>query len=258
VTKPQHSLSELEQERVVPWGDPGLFAWHAARYRFALPFVDGKRVLDLGSGEGYGSALLADCADEVVGVDYSPAAVRHAAAAYPRSNVRFAVHDAAALDPSLGRFDAATCFEVIEHIEDQDALLEGLARLLSPTGVLILSTPNRLVEAAFESFVSGGENVYHVNLVSPVELRRRLRRHFGRVSLFGQAPAGNALYSILKALDVLNLRHRLVRAPQVQRQLATTVMGQNWRPQEMRFRFSRLLVRQSSITVAIASDPLVS
>jgi hypothetical protein len=77
------------------------------------------------------------------------------------------------------------------------------------------------------------------------------------VRLFGQVPSGNVLYSILKALDVLNLRHRLIRAPAFQRQLATTVMGQNWHPQEMSFRFNRLLVRQSIITVAIASDPLV-
>jgi SAM-dependent methyltransferase len=257
VSKPGRSLVHLEEERLVPWGDPGLFAWHVARYKFALPFLDGNRVLDVGCGEGYGSALLAERADEVVGVDYSPAAVRHASAAYARPNLRFEVQDAAALDPSLGRFDLGTCFEVIEHVEDQDAVLEGVARLLSPTGVLILSTPNRLVEASFERFVSGEQNEYHISLLSPAELRRRLRRHFRRVRLFGQAPSGNALYSVLKAFDVLNLRHRLIRGPQLQRQLATTVLGQDWRPQEMSFRFSRLLVRQSSITVAIASHPLV-
>jgi SAM-dependent methyltransferase len=223
-----------------------------------VPFVDGQRVLDVGCGEGYGSALLAEHAEEVIGVDYSPAAVRHASAAYARPNLRFEVQDATALDPSLGQFDAATCFEVIEHVEDQDAVLEGVGRLLRPTGVLILSTPNRLVEASFGRFVSGEENEYHINLLSPGDLRRRLRRHFARVRLFGQAPSGNTLYSVLKALDVLNLRHRLIRAPQAQRHLATSVMGQDWRPQEMSFRFSRVVVRQSSITVAIASRPLAS
>lgn len=256
MSKADRSLTNLEEERIVPWGDPGLFAWHVARYRFALPFVDGKRVLDIGCGEGYGSALLAERADEVVGVDYSPAAVSHASASYVRPNLRFAVQDAAALDPSLGSFDVITCFEVIEHLKDQDAVLAGAAGLLSRPGVLVLSTPNRLVDAPFERFVWDVHNEYHVALRSPAELRRLVGRHFRGVTLYGQAPHGNALHLILKSFDVLNLRHRLVPSLRLQRQLATTVMGQDWRPDEMSFRFTRFLARQSPITVAVASQPL--
>jgi SAM-dependent methyltransferase len=254
--KPDLSLTHLEEERVVPWGNPGLFAWHRARYQFALALVQGKRVLDLGSGEGYGAALLAERAREVIGVDYAPAAVDHASSAYRRANLTFVRGDAGKLDPALGPFDVITCFEVIEHLAGQESVLKAISAALAPTGLLVLSTPNKSVEAPFERFVSQGDNQYHIGLLAPGDLRGYLRNEFRHVTLYGQSPDGNALYLVLKSLDPFNLRHRLVRSLRVQRSLATTVMGQDWRAEEMSFRFSRLLVRQSPITVATASGPI--
>src|SRR6267143_3401980 len=108
--KPEASLYHINEERVVPWGDPGLFAWHRARSEFALLFVPNRSVLDIGCGEGYGAALLSVQAAEVVGIDYSPAAIGHARSTYRRRNLRFVVADATRLDPAIGRFDVVTCF----------------------------------------------------------------------------------------------------------------------------------------------------
>jgi len=80
MSKPDRSLRELDQERIVPWGDKRLFAWHLARYRFALQFLAQNRALDVGCGEGYGAMLMASHAREVVAVDYSPAAINHPSA----------------------------------------------------------------------------------------------------------------------------------------------------------------------------------
>ena len=55
---------------------------HLHRYFFAADLAEGKRVLDLGSGEGYGSAILAERAKSVLGVELDPEAVRHASARY--------------------------------------------------------------------------------------------------------------------------------------------------------------------------------
>ena len=51
---------EYTGERYLPW-EPNVQASyeHYHRYLLALPFAKGKRVLDLASGEGYGTALLA-------------------------------------------------------------------------------------------------------------------------------------------------------------------------------------------------------
>src|SRR5262249_16953249 len=61
--------------------------WH--RYLYASQFVAGKEVLDVASGEGYGSDLLARAAKHVVGVDADPEAVRHAGSKYLRPNLEF-------------------------------------------------------------------------------------------------------------------------------------------------------------------------
>lgn len=259
MAKSPRSLSHLEEERVVPWGDPMLFSWHRARYQFAAAHVAGRRVLDVGCGEGYGAALLAEHAREVVGVDYSAAAVDHAREAYPRSNLRFVVADATAPAPVVGQFDAITCFEVIEHIPSDDQLVAGLARMLKPDGCLFMSTPNALVDALFEAVSAREHNEYHVNLLRPAQLRRRVRRHFREVRLYGQYVGGNRLYTALKALDVFNVRHRLVRSPRLQRTVAERLMGQARLEASSApgtFGFSRLLVRQSAVLVLTARRPL--
>jgi 2-polyprenyl-3-methyl-5-hydroxy-6-metoxy-1,4-benzoquinol methylase len=245
VAKSERALHDIEEERAVPWGDPGLFAWHRARYQFALPLVEGRRVLDVGCGEGYGPTLLAERAREVIAVDYSPEAVRHARECYAHANVRFEVADAMALPASLGAFDVVTCFEVIEHIEQDDALLSGISRVLRPGGLLILSTPNALVDRLFESVGAHEHYEYHINMLSPAELRRRAQPHFRSVTLYGQSVRGNTMHAVMKGLDVLNLRHRLVRSAPLQRRIAAQFMGQVEPANPQAFRFSRRLVRQS-------------
>jgi SAM-dependent methyltransferase len=218
-----------------------------------LPRAAGKRVLDVGSGEGYGPALLAGRAAEVVGVDYSPAAVEHARSAYPLPNLRFDVMDANRLDPALADFDLVTCFEVLEHVDSPEALVRSLSGALRPDGVLVLSTPNETVDRLFRAV--GGHRLYeyHVSLVSPAELRRLMRRHFTSVVLYGQSERGSLLHAVLKGLDVFNLRHRLVRSQHVQIAVGESLGKPSERTQD--FRFSRLLVRQSPAIVVVARAP---
>jgi len=62
---------------------------HYHRYFFALQFCDKKEVLDVGSGEVYGSALLGIVAQNVFGVDLSPEALARASRNYGRVQVPF-------------------------------------------------------------------------------------------------------------------------------------------------------------------------
>jgi len=74
-------MDELEftGERLVPGkSPPELEAEHRARYEFAKKFVERMRVLDLGCGEGYGSIMLSEVAQSVVGVDRDIQAINHA------------------------------------------------------------------------------------------------------------------------------------------------------------------------------------
>ena len=64
---------------------------HLHRYLFARQFSLGKRVLDIASGEGYGSALLAQSAANVIGVDIAAEAVAHAKVKYQADNLEFKI-----------------------------------------------------------------------------------------------------------------------------------------------------------------------
>jgi ubiquinone/menaquinone biosynthesis C-methylase UbiE len=74
--------------------------------------LEGKRVLEVGCGKGRLTALAAARASSVYAFDLSAANVAAARAALTREQrrrVRFAVHDAEALDVERERFDVALC-----------------------------------------------------------------------------------------------------------------------------------------------------
>lgn len=81
-------LIEWTGERCVPWTpDVQVVYEHVHRYLWAADLVVGRRVLDLGSGEGFGAALLADAAEHVVGIDIDELTVEHSRLNYEGSNL---------------------------------------------------------------------------------------------------------------------------------------------------------------------------
>src|SRR3954463_13039175 len=88
-------LIDWTGERCVPWApDVQVVYEHLHRYLWAAQLVGGWRVLDLGSGEGFGSALLAETAASVVGLDVDRRTVEHAQLNWAGDNVSFDVGDA--------------------------------------------------------------------------------------------------------------------------------------------------------------------
>ena len=98
-------LIEWTGERCVPWApDVQVVYEHFHRYMWAARVVEGRRVLDLGSGEGFGAAILSGSAAHVVGVDVDERTVEHSQLNYGGSNLEFRL--GTALD--LSSFDG--CF----------------------------------------------------------------------------------------------------------------------------------------------------
>jgi SAM-dependent methyltransferase len=175
---------EWTGERFLPWrNDPTLAYEHLHRYLYASRFVAGKSVLDLASGEGYGSNLLAQSAAEVIGVDLAVEVVAHARQRYPRPNLEFLVGSITNVPISeTRRFDVVVCFEAIEHIEDHRGLLAEIVRLLEEDGVLIVSTPNK---NAYHQTIQQ-ENEFHVKELEFDEFRGLLQSRFQNVCFLGQ------------------------------------------------------------------------
>ena len=127
----ERSLSH--PERIVPdETEPGIVALHRKRYEFALPLCDGKHVLDAGCGVGYGTALLAEAARRVVGVDVTREAIAYARARYAAPNVEFDDGDVQGLERADAEFDVVVSFETIEHVPDPERFVAEMRRVLRP------------------------------------------------------------------------------------------------------------------------------
>ena len=140
-------MSELEftGERLVPGIYGKIAAEHLHRYALCFDFVKGKKVLDIASGEGYGSNLLARHAQEVIGVDISQEAVVHANKKYSNKNLVFHVGSVLEIPCEAEVFDVVVSFETIEHISDHRKMIAEIKRVLKPDGLLIISTPEKAV-----------------------------------------------------------------------------------------------------------------
>lgn len=155
--------------------------WH--RYAFATALTSGCHVLDAACGEGYGANLLARTAASVIGIDLSAQAIAHASARYLHPNLRFQQGDVLMLDGiAAASMDRVISFETLEHLGEQDRLLEIFARVLKPDGLLLISTPDRHVYTD----LSGQQNPHHVRELYREEFEALLKRHFPHFRLYGQ------------------------------------------------------------------------
>ena len=177
-------MLEWTGERFLPWAEGATIAYeHLHRYAFASQFVAGKRVLDLASGEGYGASLLARKAASVVGIDLDEATIRHAGHKYDQSNLSFLVGAITqAPIPESQCFDVIVCFEAIEHIEEHELLLDEIKRLMINDGLLIISTPNKVVYTD----ESGFENPFHAKELDFESFSRLLNQNFTQTCFLGQ------------------------------------------------------------------------
>ncbi|MDR1530228.1 MAG: class I SAM-dependent methyltransferase [Burkholderiales bacterium] len=170
------SLLEFTGERFIPGIHGEIVYEHWHRYVFASRFVTDKRTLDVACGEGYGSALLANTAARVTGIDISAEAIAHAKATYQtRDNLNFVQGSAVKLPLPDGSMDIIVSFETIEHLpqEAQQSMIAEFARVLTPQGLLIISSPNRPEYAQ-----PGAPNPFHVHELDRDELAALLTPRF--------------------------------------------------------------------------------
>ena len=190
-------LIDWTGERCVPWTpDIPVVYEHMHRYLWAAGLVEGRRVLDLASGEGFGAAILARSAESVTGIEIDQRTVDHSSLNYGSEWISFTLGDAQDLsafpDASFG---AVVAFEMIEHVPDQERVLGEAARVLTPDGLLIISTPERRA-------YSGGEsrnNPFHVKELDLGEFRALLGAYFEHAVVWGQRTITGSALSALDA-----------------------------------------------------------
>lgn len=121
----------------------------------------GRTALDVGCGGGLLTEGLAAAGAHATGIDLSEAAIgvarEHARTVdLPVSYHCTATETFAAAHP--GQFDLVCCLEMLEHVPDPAAVIEGCAQLARPGATLVFSTLNRTAKA-FALAVVGAEYV---------------------------------------------------------------------------------------------------
>lgn len=153
---------------------------HLVVYEWIAERVAGKRVVDMASGEGYGTAVLARTAAHVTGVEANPEAFEHSVAKYTSDKVRF---ERNLVEVYAEPCDAVVFLQTIEHVRNPDEVLEHFKSMLTPGGVVYCSTPNLLTLAPEGAEKS--ENPWHIKEYRAHEFRELCAAHFRFVDLYG-------------------------------------------------------------------------
>lgn len=183
------SQLEFTGERFTPECEREIWYEHYHRYAFAKYLVAGKQVLDIASGEGYGSRILADYAATVVAVDIDAQSIEHAGNKYPADNLKFVC--ASCLDIPLAdhSMDVIVSFETLEHLAEQQQMLAEFDRVLKPDGILIISTPDK----KHYSDAIGFSNEFHVKELYKDEFRHLLDAHWSEQIWYSQDMSFNSV-----------------------------------------------------------------
>jgi len=148
-----------------------------ARYRtLAHEVRAAKRIVDIGSGDGYLTALLCTEGAYATGVEVEPTAVRLASSKLDASGHASVIQGSCYQLPIASEScDAAVMADVIEHLEQPGLAIREAARVLTSTGVFALTTPKWRPDRMWD--------LRHVQEFKPAELRNCLERNFRRVDL---------------------------------------------------------------------------
>jgi ubiquinone/menaquinone biosynthesis C-methylase UbiE len=175
-------------------------ALHNQRYEFVLKnLTQLESVLEVGTGEGNLSVLLASRCGKYVGLEIDPEACRIASERLgTRGTVR--TGDARNLPFDQQTFSGIVCLEVLEHLGDFQAGIREIHRCLRTDGMAILSVPFRRRGGLNPS------NRFHLYEPGEKELVQALKTHFGAVRVLYQYFEENV---VMKLARIFHLRRIL-------------------------------------------------
>jgi SAM-dependent methyltransferase len=201
-------MSTAERVSQTDASDNFVLARSVLAYREAAARVSG-RVLEIGTGSGYGTEIIAPAATSLITIDkHEP----RGAALHDLDNVEFRRAKVPPLDFPSGSFDFVISFQVIEHIKDDFAFLDEVKRVLKHGGKFIVTTPNAPMSLT--------RNPWHIREYTSGEFTSLMESRFERVEAMGVFGNERVMEYYernregvrrFERLDPLRLRERLPR-----------------------------------------------
>ena len=154
-----------------------------ARYKFVANLVEGKKVLDVGCGEGLGTWMLSKYASSVIGVDTDTKAIKFAKENYEgKETPHFYNLEFFKLNGGVKK-DAVIAIDVIEHISKrkENKFVKSIANCITKDGFCIIGTPN----INMSEYESDEAKAGHINMYDEKRLRKLMEKYFHNVFIFG-------------------------------------------------------------------------
>lgn len=202
----------LSGERIYPEKcqtaeDYVLYLKHMFAYEYAKGFIQpNAKVLEVGCGAGYGTAMLADRKDlQITGLDVDASVVESANKRYPSENCHYMAFDGSRLPFQNEEFDAVISFQVIEHVDDDESFLKEMSRVLKPGGRAIVVTPNRSYRLRKDQ---KPWNPFHVREYDAETFGKLIRPAFPGCEVFGISAT-----SAVRNIEVRRVYHNKLKVP---------------------------------------------
>ncbi|MFI3258505.1 MAG: class I SAM-dependent methyltransferase [Rikenellaceae bacterium] len=179
-------------------------------YHFAAERVEG-RVLEIGTGSGYGVSIIAPKATKFVTLDKL---LPHLESEEPIENVEMVAATVPPIPFPDCTFDCVVSFQVIEHIDHDTEFVAEVYRVLKPNGRFIVSTPNAPMSLT--------RNPWHVREYTPNQFAALLGTKFdpskieqcgveGGEKVMEYYEKNRAGVERITRFDIFDFQHRLPR-----------------------------------------------
>lgn len=169
-------------ERMLPEKKDQYYYEHIHRYALAAEYSRDKTVLDIASGEGYGSDFLAENAKFVYGIDICDEAINQAKLKYKKKNLTYIQGSTSRIPIEDHSVDLVVSFETIEHHDEHIQMMLEIKRVLKCDGVLLISSPDK----EFYTDKGGNSNPFHVKELYYTDFKELISGYFKHYEILYQ------------------------------------------------------------------------
>lgn len=163
--------------------DPKHLLFNLSRYKFVSKMFSGyKSVLEIGCGDAFGTALVAQTVEEIIATDLDKRFVIELKRTHAFSHKIKFIEKNFISSFINGEFDGAFCLDVLEHIprEHEDQFIKNIVKSLNVNGDLIIGMPS--LES--QLYASALSKEGHVNCKKADELKTNMLNYFSKVFMF--------------------------------------------------------------------------